>query len=34
MNYEDVTPLADQLLGTAAGGDFDHYQADAKLGPY
>ena len=34
MNYDDATPLADQLLGTAIGGDFDHYQADAKLGPY
>lgn len=34
MNYEDATPLADQLLGTVVGGEFDHYQADAKLGPY
>lgn len=34
MNYEDATPLADQLLGTIVGGEFDHYQADAKLGPY
>jgi TPP-dependent pyruvate/acetoin dehydrogenase alpha subunit len=34
MTYEDATPLADKLLGTAVGGDFDHYQADAKLGPY
>ena len=34
MNYEDATPLADQLLGTVIGGEFDHFQADAKLGPY
>ena len=34
MNYDDKTPLADKLLGTAVSGDFDHYQADAKLGPY
>lgn len=35
MNYEDASPLADKLLGTAAGGaGFDQYQADAKLGPY
>jgi TPP-dependent pyruvate/acetoin dehydrogenase alpha subunit len=34
MNYDDRTPLADKLLGTAVSGDFDHYQADAKLGPY
>ncbi len=34
MTYEDASPLADALLGTAAGGNFDHYQADAKLGPY
>lgn len=34
LNYDDRTPLADKLLGTAVSGDFDHYQADAKLGPY
>ena len=35
MNYEDATPLADKLLGVAAGGgNFDQYQAEAKLGPY
>ena len=34
MTYDDATPLADKLLGTAVRGDFDHYQADAKLGPY
>jgi hypothetical protein len=26
--------MADRLLGTAARGDFDHDQAEAKLGPY
>ncbi len=34
MNYEDASPMADKLLGTAAGGAFDQYQAEAKLGPY
>ena len=36
MNYEDATPLADKLLGTAAagGGNFNQYQDEAKLGPY
>jgi TPP-dependent pyruvate/acetoin dehydrogenase alpha subunit len=34
MNYEDASPLADRLLGTAVRGDFDHDQAEAKLGPY
>jgi TPP-dependent pyruvate/acetoin dehydrogenase alpha subunit len=34
MNYENATPLADKLLGTVMSGEFDHYQADAKLGPY
>jgi TPP-dependent pyruvate/acetoin dehydrogenase alpha subunit len=34
MNYEDASPMADRLLGTAVRGDFDHDQAEAKLGPY
>jgi len=34
MNYEDASPLADKMLGTANRGDFDHDQAEAKLGPY
>ncbi len=36
MNYEDATPLADQLLGIAGadGGRFDQNQDEAKLGPY
>ncbi len=34
MNYEDRSPMADRLLGTAARGAFDHDQAEAKLGPY
>jgi TPP-dependent pyruvate/acetoin dehydrogenase alpha subunit len=35
MNYDDTTPEADRLLGSAAaGGAFDQYQAEAKLGPY
>ena len=34
MNYEDATPLVDELLGASASGDFDHDQAEAKLGPY
>jgi pyruvate dehydrogenase E1 component alpha subunit len=34
MTYEDASPLADKLLGAAAGGEFDHYQTEAKLGPY
>ena len=34
MNYEDASPVADRLLGTAARGQFDQDQAEAKLGPY
>ncbi|HVT73256.1 MAG TPA: thiamine pyrophosphate-dependent dehydrogenase E1 component subunit alpha [Lacunisphaera sp.] len=35
MNYEDATPLADRLLGvSAAGGNFDQDQDEARLGPY
>lgn len=34
MTYEDASPLADRLLGAAEGGEFDHYQTEAKLGPY
>lgn len=34
MNYEDASPMADRLLGTASRGAFDHDQAEAKLGPY
>jgi hypothetical protein len=34
MNYEDKSPMADRLLGTATRGEFDHDQAEAKLGPY
>ena len=34
MNYEDASPMADRLLGTASRGTFDHDQAEAKLGPY
>jgi TPP-dependent pyruvate/acetoin dehydrogenase alpha subunit len=34
MNYEDASPLADRLLGSADSGNFDHDQAEAKLGPY
>jgi pyruvate dehydrogenase E1 component alpha subunit len=34
MNYEDASPMADRLLGTASRGDFNHDQAEAKLGPY
>jgi pyruvate dehydrogenase E1 component alpha subunit len=34
MTYEDASPLADRLLGAAAGGEFDHSQSEAKLGPY
>ena len=34
MNFEDASPVADKLLGTAARGQFDQDQAEAKLGPY
>ena len=35
MNWDDASPLADKLLGTAqGGGNFDQDQAEAKLGPY
>jgi TPP-dependent pyruvate/acetoin dehydrogenase alpha subunit len=34
MNYEDASPMADRLLGTADRGSFDPGQAEAKLGPY
>ena len=35
MNWEDASPLADKLLGSAEGGsNFDQNQAEAKLGPY
>jgi TPP-dependent pyruvate/acetoin dehydrogenase alpha subunit len=34
MTYEDASPLADRVLGAASGGEFDHYQDEAKLGPY
>jgi pyruvate dehydrogenase E1 component alpha subunit len=34
MNFEEASPMADRLLGTAIRGDFDHDQAEAKLGPY
>jgi pyruvate dehydrogenase E1 component alpha subunit len=34
MNYEDASPMADRLLGTAVSGKFDQDQAEAKLGPY
>lgn len=34
MNYEDSSPMADRLLGTADRGSFDPDQAEAKLGPY
>lgn len=34
MNYDQSSPLADKLLGTASGGEFDYSQAEAKLGPY
>lgn len=36
MNWDDSSPLADKLLGTAASSSvgFDQYQAEAKLGPY
>jgi TPP-dependent pyruvate/acetoin dehydrogenase alpha subunit len=35
MNWDESSPLADKLLGTAASRtDFDHDQAEAKLGPY
>jgi pyruvate dehydrogenase E1 component alpha subunit len=35
MNWESASPLADRLLGAAAGGaGFDPSQAEAKLGPY
>jgi TPP-dependent pyruvate/acetoin dehydrogenase alpha subunit len=34
MNYADASPIADRLLGSAAGGTFNQDQAEAKLGPY
>jgi TPP-dependent pyruvate/acetoin dehydrogenase alpha subunit len=34
MNFEDASPMADRLLGSADRGAFDHDQAEAKLGPY
>lgn len=34
MNYDESSPLADKLLGLATGAEFDHSQAEAKLGPY
>ncbi len=34
MNFEDSSPLADRLLGSADRGSFDPGQAEAKLGPY
>lgn len=33
-NYDDSSPLADRVLGTAAESEFDHFQADARLEPY
>lgn len=33
-NWDDSTPLADKLLGTAPEGAFNEFQADAKLHPY
>jgi len=33
-NTEASSPLADRLLGAAEDTDFDHFQADARLGPY
>jgi pyruvate dehydrogenase E1 component alpha subunit len=34
MNFEDASPMADRLLGTASRGGFDPDQAESKLGPY
>jgi len=34
LNYNDLSPVADRLLGTAKGGSFDQNQDEAKLGPY
>ena len=34
MNFEDASPMADRLLGTASRGDFNYDQAEARLGPY
>jgi pyruvate dehydrogenase E1 component alpha subunit len=33
-NWDENSPLADQLLGTHSLSDFDQYQPDAKLEPY
>jgi pyruvate dehydrogenase E1 component alpha subunit len=34
INWASGAPVADKLLGTQSGGDFDQFQADARLAPY
>lgn len=34
VNLDSSSPVADKLLGTADEGQFNQFQADAKLGPY
>ena len=34
VNLASGAPVADKLLGTQSGGEFDQFQADARLAPY
>jgi pyruvate dehydrogenase E1 component alpha subunit len=34
VNWSSESPVADKLLGTQSGGEFDQFQSDARLAPY
>lgn len=34
LNWSSSSPVADKLLGTQSGGEFDQFQSDARLAPY
>jgi TPP-dependent pyruvate/acetoin dehydrogenase alpha subunit len=34
LNWSSESPVADKLLGTRSGGEFDQFQSDARLAPY
>jgi pyruvate dehydrogenase E1 component alpha subunit len=34
LNWSTGSPVADKLLGTQSGGEFDQFQSDARLAPY
>lgn len=34
LNWASSAPVADRLLGTQSGGEFDQFQSDARLAPY